>query len=307
MRHGKAVVDVESVQLYKLLRWGLGIEIPIVVMMVTSAMLAGSAALIAMAAQSAVALVINAFAVYAMRQVMRENVYSFPYGAGKLENFSAFLCGVLYVPSGLYVLFDSVERLIHAPEVGYLLGLIPVSITFASGTVLFIFARRLKRRTQNPSPLLISYNADYFIGMLTDGGVLIAFALATLLVHFGQPAIGDRIDPVIALVISIYMLIVGVDLVRHNFRALMDLPLSESEQMTIMRVLAHHYRDYDLVGTVYSRASGKRRFVEIELGFDGDKTVEHVHCLSRHMERDLGEELPDLHFHIVPVWEPDEE
>ena len=306
MRHEQTVVDVESVQLYKLLRWGLAVEVPIVIMMVTSAVLAGSAALIAMAAQSGIALVINGFAVYAMRQVMRENAYNFPYGAGKLENFSAFLCGALYVPSGLFILFDSVERLIHAPEVGYLLGLIPVSITFLSGAVLFIFASRLKRRTNNPSPLLISYRVDYLIGMLTDGGVIIAFALATVLVDLGEPAIGDRVDPLVALAIAFYMIWVGVSLVRNNFRALMDLPLSEEEQLTITRVLAHHYADYDLVGTLYTRSSGKRRFVEIELGFDGETSVEHVHVLSRHMEQALAAELPGLHFRIVPVWEPDE-
>lgn len=307
MIHEQTVVDAESVQLYKLLRWGLAVEVPIVIMMVTSAVLAGSAALIAMAAQSGIALVINGFAVYAMRQVMRENAYNFPYGAGKLENFSAFLCGALYVPSGLFILFDSVERLIHAPEVGYLLGLIPVSITFLSGAVLFVFASRLKRRTHNPSPLLISYRADYLIGMLTDGGVIVAFALATVLVALGEPALGDRIDPAVALAIAFYMLWVGVSLVRHNFRALMDLPLSEEEQLIVTRVLARHYADYDLVGTLYTRSSGKRRFVEIELGFDGEKRVEHVHVLSRHMEQALAAELPGLHFSIVPVWEPDDE
>lgn len=307
MRHEQTVVDPESVRLYKLLKWGLAVEVPIVIMMVTSAVLTGSAALIAMAAQSTVALVINGFAVYAMRQVMRENAYNFPYGAGKLENFSAFLCGVLYVPSGLFVLFDSIERLIHAPEVGYLLGLIPVSITFLSGAVLFILASRLKRRTNNPSPLLISYRADYLIGMLTDGGIIIAFALATVLIDLGEPAIGDRIDPAVALVIALYMLWIGVELVRHNFRALMDLPLSEEEQLIVTRVIGHHYADYDLVGTLYTRSSGTRRFVEVELGFDGEKSVEHVHVLSRHMEQALAAELPGLHFRIVPVWEPDDE
>jgi cation diffusion facilitator family transporter len=306
MRREPTLVDQESVSLYKLLRWGLAIEVPIVVMMVTSAVLAGSAALVAMAAQSGIALVINAFAVYAMRQVLRENAYTHPYGAGKLENFSAFLCGVLYVPSGLYVLVDSVERLIHAPEVGYLLGLIPVSITFLTGAVLFVFASRLRRRTRNPSPLLISYRADYLIGMLTDGGIIIAFVLASVLIGLGLPAVGDRVDPAVALVIALYMLWVGVSLVRHNFRALMDLPLAEEEQLTITRVLAAHYADYDLVGTLYTRSSGKRRFVEIELGFDGEKSVEHVHVLSRHMEKALADELPGLHFRIVPVWEPDE-
>jgi len=111
----------------------------------------------------------------------------------------------------------------------------------------------------------------------------------------------------VALVIALYMLWVGVELVRHNFRALMDLPLSEAEQLKITRVIGHHYADYDLVGTLYTRSSGTRRFVEVELGFDGEKSVEHVHVLSRHMEKALAEELPGLHFRIVPVWEPDDE
>ncbi|MEI6066583.1 MAG: cation diffusion facilitator family transporter [Methylococcaceae bacterium] len=306
MRRQDAVVNPESAQLYKLLCWGLAVEVPIVIMMITSAVLADSAALIAIAAQSGIALVINGFAVYAMLQVMRENAYNFPYGAGKLENFSAFLCGIFYVPSGLFVIFESVERLIHAPEVGYLLGLIPVSITFLSGAVLFIFASRLMRRTHNPSPLLISYRADYLIGMLTDGGVIIAFAIATVLVDLGEPAIGDRIDPAVALAIAFYMLWVGVSLVRQNFRALMDLPLSEDEQIMVTRVLARYYTDYDFLGILCTRSSGTRRFVEIELGFNGKKSMEHVHVLSRNMVEALGEELPGLHFRIVPVWEPED-
>ena len=142
--------------------------------------------------------------------------------------------------------------------------------------------------------------------MLTDGGVLIAFAVGSVLVSLGTPGLGDRIDPIVALVMACYMLWVGVDLVRHNFRALMDLPLPEEDQLTITRVLATHYADYDSVGTLFTRASGNRRIVEVELGFDGERTVDHVHTLSRHMERDLTSEVPGLRFRIVPVWGPEE-
>ena len=205
-----------SVRLYRLLRWGLIVEIPIVVITATSAVLAGSAALVALAAQSGIALVINAFAVYAMRQVLKHNTYSHPYGAGKLENFSAFLCGVLYVPSGLYVLFESIERLIHAPEVGYVMGLIPVSLTFTTGVVFYTLSTRLRRRTKDPSPLLVAYRADYFIGMMTDGGVLVAFIAGTMLAGSSLGTVGNRIDPVVALIMSCYMLWVGVDLVQEQ-------------------------------------------------------------------------------------------
>ncbi len=142
--------------------------------------------------------------------------------------------------------------------------------------------------------------------MMTDGGVLLAFIAGTAFVGASLGAVGNHIDPVVALVMACYMIWVGVELVRHNFRALMDLPLPEEHQLTITRVLASHYEHYDSVGTLYTRTSGNRRFVEVELGFDGDRTVEHVHALSRHMERDLAEEVPGLRFRIVPVWWPGE-
>lgn len=299
--------DEATRRLYRLLWWGFLIEIPLVILAVSTAVVAGSAALIALAAQSGVALVLNGFALYSTHQVMRENVYAFPYGAGKLENFSAFLCGALYLPSALFIMYDSIERLIEVPEVGYLEGLIPVTATFLSGTALFIAATRLKHRTVNPSPLLRSYRLDYLTGMLTDGGILIAFVLATVIVGMGYPQIGDRIDPAIALAVSIYMLWAGVSLVRENFRALMDLPLSEKEQLEIMGVLAHHFADYDEVGTVRSRLSGKRRFVDIELGFDGSKTLDEINRISRHMERDLGQKIPDLDFRVTPLWKPEDQ
>ena len=54
MRSHVAAVDAETITLYKLLKWGLAVEVPLVIMMVTSAVVTGSAALVAMAAQSLV-------------------------------------------------------------------------------------------------------------------------------------------------------------------------------------------------------------------------------------------------------------
>ena len=49
------------------------------------------------------------------------------------------------------------------------------------GVALYIIATRMVRATRNLSPLLHSYQLDYRVGMLTDGGVMISFALALLL------------------------------------------------------------------------------------------------------------------------------
>ena len=44
--------------------------------------------------------------------------------------------------------------------------------------MLYIVATRMMRATRTPPPLLLSSQLDYRVGMLTDGGVMISFALA---------------------------------------------------------------------------------------------------------------------------------
>jgi cation diffusion facilitator family transporter len=292
---------LESRGFFKLMVWGYISMFPMAALFITVSVLADSSAVLVIAVQYLVSIVVSSFGLYAMRQVMADNVYSFPYGAGKLENFSAFLCGVLYVPTALYLMYGAGGRLMDPPEVGYLLAQVPVVISFCRMVVLYLIVRRMMRRSPNPSPLMRSYLLDYRIGLYSDGGVLISFAIGGAFVWLGLSAIGNRVDPMVALVISGYMIWVGVSLVRHNLRSLMDLPLSEAEQLKVMRVVAAHFNDYDSVGTLYTRSSGKRRFVEIELGFDDEQTVGHVRELSHHMEAALTAELPDLAFRVVPL------
>ena len=293
--------ETEGIRLYRLLWWGQLTLVPMTALFVAAARLANSASVTVICVQSAIAIVINGFALFALRQVIRSNVYRFAYGAGKLENFSAFLLGVFYVPSGLYLAQDAAGRLFRAPAVGYELSQVAIVFSALRMLALYLLARRLMRNSGNPSPLLRSTLLDYHLCLLNDAGVSVALAIAWAFVAARLPAIGYRIDPLVALAIALYMLWIGASLVWHNFRSLIDLPLPEAQQMEIMRVLARHYRHYDAIGTIFSRASGNRRFVEIELGFAGDQTLAHLQTLSRLMEDDLAAEIPGLSFKIFPM------
>jgi ferrous-iron efflux pump FieF len=288
-------------RLYRLMLWGYFSLFPFTVMFIVMAAIANSSAVVVYTVQSAISITVQTFSIYAIRQVMGGNQFRFPYGAGKLEDFSAFLCGVLYVPSGLYMAYDASMRLVHPQHVGYVLSLIPICLSAIRMVILYLLVRRLARRTRAPSPLLRAYLLDYRVGVLSDIGVISAFAVGWLLVHQGLVTMGDRVDPLIGLTISLYMVWVGASLVRRNFRALMDLPLPESEQMRVMKVLARHYADYDTIGTLYTRASGKLRFVEIELVFPGERTLDEIDALSTAMEEALAAEMPGLTFRIIPV------
>lgn len=300
-----ATTQDDDRSLYRVMLWGYFSLFPFTVMFIVMAAVANSSAVVVYTAQSAISITVQTFSIFAIRQVMGGNTFRFPYGAGKLEDFSAFLCGALYVPSGVYMAYDAATRIIHPQDVGYVLSTIPIALSATRMVILYLVVRRLARRTRAQSPLLRAYLLDYRVGVLSDVGVLSAFAVGWVFVNQGIVAVGNRVDPVIGLAISLYMVWVGVSLVRRNFRALMDLPLPEDEQLRIMKVLARHYAEYETIGTVYSRASGKLRFVEIELVFAGDRTLAQIDALGDEMERGLADELPGLTFRIIPIGAPD--
>ena len=293
--------ESEGLHLFRLHVWGQLTLIPMTALFIATAWLANSASVLVICVQSAIAIVINSFSLYALHQVVRNNVYQFAYGAGKLENFSAFLLGVFYVPSGLYLAADALVRLYHPPVVGYELSQLAIVFSALRMLVLYLLVRRLAQQSKNPSPLLRSTLLDYHLCWINDLGVCVALAIAWACVALHVPEMGNRIDPLVALAISLYMLWIGASLVWNNFRSLVDLPLPEKQQIEIMRVLARHYHHYDSIGTVFSRASGNRRFVEIEMGFPQSQTIEHVQALSRRMEQDLTAEVPGLSFKIFPM------
>ena len=69
----------------------------------------------------------------------------------------------------------------------------------------------------------------------------------------------------------------------------------------MVKVLAADYAGYEGVGMLYSRSSGKRRFVEVELMLAGTCTLDEIAALAAHMEGELTAELPELTFRVIPV------
>jgi cation diffusion facilitator family transporter len=298
--HSQTLLDDER-RLYRVMLWGYVTLLPAAAMFIVTAALSDSVAIGVYAASYFASIAAQTFSIYAIRQTIKGNIFRFPYGAGKLENFSAFLDGVLLVPIGLYMANDALGRFVAPLPVGYALGIVPVVVSGVRLMVLYVACRRLIRNTAAPSPILTSYTIGYRVGLLSNLGVLVAFTAGWALVHFGLTGIGNRVDPAIGLSLALYMMWAGAGLVWRNFRALMDMPLTESEQLLVMKVLVTHYDDYEAIGTIFTRTSGKARFVELELLFPAGRTLGEVKTLAMAMERDLAKEIPGLNFRIIPV------
>lgn len=291
----------EYCRLFRIVLWAYVSAIPLTALFVAVGLVAGSFAMLAVASQLVVFVVVATFALYALRRVIRDNTFALPYGAGKLENFSSFLFSFSYLPFAAYFLYAGGRDLLNPAPVQYAITIPPLAISLIRAGLLYWWAQRLSRESVNPSPVLDMYVADFRLTVYNDAGVLVALGLGWLLVGAGFVDFGNSVDSLVAIAIAVRMASLGILQLRHDLTALLDLPLSEQKQLAIMRVLARHFADYDGVGALYTRISGKRHFVELELGFADEQTVGHVTRLARSMEQSLAEELPDLDFRIVAV------
>ena len=278
--------------------------IPFLIIYIVIGILSNSIAISVIALDYGLSLIVQVFFFSSIRTILKSNVLRFPYGTGKIENFSGFLYGALAIPTSIFLIYSSIARLVHMPAfISFGIALIPLIPSLARSVLLFIWSGRLLKRTD--SPMVKAYFINFKVCTMFDIGVLAALTAALIMVHSGngRPAhlIAYSIDSCLSLLISLYMLFYGIKLTVENFKVLTDFPLAEEDQLKIMNVLAREYDNYENVGDIYTRRSGRRRFIEIELYLRVDASLAEIIELKDRIEESLHQDFPDLHFSLIPL------
>jgi divalent metal cation (Fe/Co/Zn/Cd) transporter len=247
------------------------------------------------------ALLVKIFALVSIRIMMKQNRFMFPFGTGKIENFSSFLFGLVTVPFAIYFLIISSFRLISPiAGISYLLCQVPVAVSFIRSVSLSLWTRRILRRTPNPSPLLKANDIDFKICLITDAFMFLAFLSGTLSSFFNLQLLSVRVDPFLTVILSVYMLWTGIPLIVENIRSLFDLPLPEPDMLKILKVSTEFIDGYHGFGMIYSRQSGKNKIAEIELLFDQAVNLSYINQLENKMASRMNDEIPGISFRLIP-------
>ncbi|UCH89593.1 MAG: cation diffusion facilitator family transporter [Thermoplasmata archaeon] len=245
-------------------------------------------------------LIVQVFAFQSIRTIQKSNILKFPYGTGKLENFSSFLYGALAIPTSLFIIYTAAWRFMSPPEfISFSLAQIPLVPSLLRS--IWLFRRSSKLMQKSESPMVHSYYINFKVTTLFDIGVLIGISFGFVLVSSGQETLAYLLDPIISLILALYMLYCGITLTVGNFKVLIDFPLPEQDQLKIMGVLAQQYESYENIGNIYTRSSGKKRFIEIELYLKKDMSLKEISKLQGKIEKHLQEHFPEMRFILIPM------
>src|ERR1035441_49557 len=174
----------------------------------------GSAAILADAAESVVHVVAVSFAAYSLWLSRKPPDPSHLYGHDKIAFFSAGFEGAMIVLAAVYIVYESIHRLIAEPKlenlgVGALLVLAAGVINGALGGYLVWIGNK------HGSLILVADGRHVPTDCLTSLGVIVGLGL-TILTGW------RRFDPIVAILVALQILWMGSKLIRQSIGGLMD-------------------------------------------------------------------------------------
>lgn len=259
----------------------------------------GSMGLLADAAESLVNLVAAVAALVAVTIAAMPADENHHFGHSKAEYFSAALEGILVVVAAGSIIYLAVDRLLNPrplDSLGLGLALSIVSALFNGvvGQVLIRVGRRHR------SVALRADGTHLMADVYTSVGVVVGLALVW--------ATGwEWLDPVIAILVGVHILVAGYRLISESTGGLMDASLSPEDNARIQEILdAHTEKGRIEFHSVRTRESAARQFMEMHMLVPGDWTVRRGHDVMEDLIDRINAEFPAMRVtgHLEPISDP---
>jgi cation diffusion facilitator family transporter len=247
----------------------------------------GSVAVLSDAANSGGDLVASGIAFAGVRAAARPADHDHPYGHEKTENLAALIEGVLVLLAGAVVAVEAGRRLVDgsAGLVGVDLAVAVMVFSALANLAVSARLRRVARRTGSPA---IEADAAHLASdVWTSGGAAVGLVIVA--------ATGwTRVDAVVGVAISLYVIWIGARLAWRAAQVLLDTALPPEEMQAIEVVLAGFSRDEDIsFHALRGRRAGSKRHVDLHMVVPPDTTVRNGHAMSGRVKTAVRDALPN--------------
>ncbi|MBT8448154.1 MAG: cation diffusion facilitator family transporter, partial [Gammaproteobacteria bacterium] len=207
-----------------------------------------------------------------------------PFGHGKAEALAGLGQATFIAGSACFLMIQAINSL-NDPQslsdkpldVGILIML--VSMLATSG--LIIFQRYVHKVTRS---IAIKADSMHYLTDLLSNALVIA---ALLFVYWGVP----WMDPLMAIVIGVYILYSAWQIVSESVHMLLDRELDDAIQDDIRR-LVFEDPDVQAIHELRTRESGHTQFIQLHIEMDGSMTLHKAHDVSDRIMHRLEEVYP---------------
>lgn len=214
-----------------------------------------------------------------------------PYGHEKFESALAKLISMLLFATGLYIGYSGIKTLISGEftEPG-LIALFAAIISIATKEGMYwytiITARKIKSTAMEADAW--HHRSDAFSSIGTFLGILGA--------RFGL----GFLDPVAAIIVSIFIVKVSVDLYLKSMDELVD-KAADSVTIKEIKSLTFSVDGVKDIGDIKTRVFGNKIYVDLEISVDGLLSVEEGHLIAENVHNLIEKQIPLVKHCMVHV------
>ncbi len=264
---------------------------------VAVAVVTGSISVIAQAVDSFLDLFAIAVTFLAVGIAARPADEKHPFGHGKVEDIAAVVQAMLIFAAGGLIIYSAVLRIItettiELTEAG--IGVMLVSIVAS-----LLLSRHLLKVSQATDSIALEASArniavDVYSAAAVLGGLLV--------IRFTGLQI---FDPIIALLVALFILKVAYDVLTRSFGRLIDVKLSEAEENIIRSSIMECAGEVVGFHELRTRKAGSQRYIDLHLVMPKNASVEEAHRLCDELERDIKARLShtSVLIHVEPCSE----
>lgn len=255
----------------------------------------GSQAIFSDAAESTVNVVAAILALIVISLAFKPADTKHPYGHGKMEFFSAAFEGGLIACAAVAIFIQAIMALIHGSSVEDLgFGLVLIGVGGLLNLVLGLYLKKVGTKAQ--SKALLASSAHVLSDLWTSLGIIVGLCLY-LVTGWAW------IDPLIAIVVALFLIYAGAKIVTEAFRDLLD-----GTDNGLVESLAAHVEKYRLPGMIQiHRArilrSGNFHHIDAHLIVPQFWDVEKAHEKTEKFTQRMMETYPydgEVCFHVEP-------
>lgn len=266
----------------------------IVLLKLVVGIITGSVAIISEAIHSFLDLVASIIAFFSVKISNRPPDKEHPYGHGKFENISGTVETLLIFIAGIWIIVESVEKLIHPSPIK--LPFIGVFVMLLGAFINWRVGKKVQKVGDETHSVAMQSNA---LHLLTDVYSSLGVAASLILVSLTGWVV---LDALIGIGIALYIMKESIELGKKSFTPLLDTGLSSSEIIQIEQVLLHFKSQYIEYHDLRTRRSGAEEHIDFHLVLPSSMSIEEAHLLCDKIEDEIKKVLinPQILIHVEP-------
>ena len=276
--------DNRQQDIYKVTIWGSIVNFILLIFKFIAGVLGHSSAMVADAIHSLSDFATDIIVLFFVRISSKPADTTHKYGHGKFETLATAFIGFALLAVGIGILIEGTKNIVavvrgevlQAPGV---IALLAAAVSIISKEILYQYTVYKGRKINSQAVVANAWHhrSDAFSSI----GTLVGIA--------GAMFLGEKwrvLDPVAAVIVSVFILKVAIDILRNSLEELMEHSLPDAEEEEIKQIILstngvespHHLR---------TRRIGNRVAIEVHIRMNGDMTLTKAHQITTEVEQQL--------------------